>query len=92
MKNELKFIQNSFTKESESISKEIETFAEKIKILENINRDLKTEQEKMKFSYEYEISKLTSDLKHSEEKLYLYHYLIKNFSYSFIRIIKKRSR
>lgn len=67
--NEIIIVQNHSIKESETINKEISQLLEKIRNLELNQRDLKNEQDKMKFQFEYELIKINSELKSSEEKL-----------------------
>lgn len=67
--NETVVIQNHAAKETEIINKEISHLLEKIRSLELTQRDLKNEQDKMRFQFEYELNKKTSELKSSEEKL-----------------------
>lgn len=67
--NEINLLQNSSAKESETINKEITILYDKIRTLEIIQRDLKNEQERKKFQFEYELNKITTELVISEEKL-----------------------
>lgn len=69
--NDINLLQNSSARETESINKDITVLYEKIRILEFTQRDLKSEQDKIKFQFEFEINKLNSELVTSEEKLYL---------------------
>lgn len=66
--NDTKLVQNTYVKDIEIIQKEIANYSDKIKALESNQKDIKNDHEKIKFQYEYEISKVTNDLKHSEEK------------------------
>jgi len=68
--NEINILQISSLKESDSINKEITTLYDKIRILEILQRDVKNEQERKKFQFEYELNKLTTEFTISEEKLY----------------------
>lgn len=67
--NEINQLQNTSTKETETINKEILNLYEKIKGLEFLQRDLKSEQDKMKFQFEYELNKKLQEQLTSEEKL-----------------------
>ena len=67
--NEIGLIQNSSSKEMEGINKEISGLLEKIRILELTQRDYKNEHDKIKYQFEYEMNKINSELKSSEEKL-----------------------
>lgn len=67
--NEIGLIQNSSSKETEGINKEITGLLEKIRILELTQRDCKNEHDKIKYQFEYEMNKINSELKSSEEKL-----------------------
>jgi hypothetical protein len=66
---DIKVTQSTFTREGENINKEINQFMDKIKGLENNQRELKNEQEKLKFKYEYEVSKLGIELNMSNDKM-----------------------
>jgi len=67
--NEINLLQNTSAKETETINKEILNLYEKIKSLEFLQRDLKSEQDKMKFQFEYELNKKLQEQLTSEEKL-----------------------
>jgi len=67
--NDINLLQNSSAKETETINKEINALYEKTRTLEFTQRDLKNEQDKIKFQFEFEINKLNSELITSEEKL-----------------------
>ena len=56
-------------KEQDLINKEITSHFEKIKNLELKQRDLKIEQDKIKFQFEYEVNKVQNELKFSQERL-----------------------
>lgn len=68
--NDINLMQNTSAKETETINKEFSVLYEKIRTLEFTQRDLKSEQDKIKFQFEFEINKLNSELVTSEEKLY----------------------
>ena len=67
--NEMTLHENAFKKESEAVNKEIETYTEKIKSLETAYKEIKNNYERMKIQYDFEINKINSDLKNSEDKM-----------------------
>lgn len=67
--NDMVNIKENSQKEQESINKEITGHHEKIRNLELKQRDLKIEQDKIKFQFEYEVNKVQTELKQSEERL-----------------------
>jgi hypothetical protein len=62
-------ISTNSVKEQDLINKEITSHFEKIRNLELKQRDLKIEQDKIKFQFEYEVNKVQNELKGSEERL-----------------------
>ena len=69
--NEITLHENAYLKESEAMNKEKESYTEKIKTLETAYKEIKNNYERMKIQYDFEINKISTDLKNSEDKMYL---------------------
>jgi phage host-nuclease inhibitor protein Gam len=66
---EIANIQNFYNAQSEHLIKEVNTLHESNKVLETAQKDIKADQENVKFQFEYEIVKINHDLKSSDEKM-----------------------
>jgi uncharacterized coiled-coil protein SlyX len=69
LNNEIVLHQNSYLKEFGVMNNEMEIIVEKLKQLEQVQKDVKTEGDRIRMNYEFEFLKLQQELKISEDKL-----------------------
>jgi hypothetical protein len=69
LNNEILLYQNSYLKDFNSMNEEMEVVIEKIKQLELVQKEYKSEGDKIRLNHEFELLKLQQDLKGSEDRL-----------------------
>jgi hypothetical protein len=69
LNNEILLNQNSYLKDFNAMNEEMEVMVEKIKQLEHVQKEYKSEGDRIRLNYEFEVLKLQQDLKASEDRL-----------------------